>query len=165
MKHYIGIDPGQRGFLTVVSPEGECVNSLAIEDSTEQDIVRFLSGWGEAGAVAAMEDVHSMPGQGVATTFAFGRNVGFLIGVLVALQIPYTLVSPQVWQREVWIASDKVYTTKDGKKKVQPKATSINAATRLFPTVDLRKSERSKTPHDGKCDSLLIATYAKRKNL
>ena len=111
-----------------------------------------------------------MPGQGVATTFTFGHNVGFLHGLLVAFKIPYTLVTPRKWQKEMWIAADHVETTikdKKGQPKriVLPKPTSINAATRLFPSVDLRKSERSKNPHDGKCDSLLIALYAKRTNL
>ena len=28
-----------------------------------------------------------------------------------------------------------------------------------------RKSDRARNPHDGKCDALLIALYAKRMNL
>ena len=172
MKHYIGIDPGSKGYISVLDDGGAFIDSLAIEDSTDQDIVQFFKSEMSSGNryVATMEDVHSMPGQGVATTFAFGRNVGFLQGILVALQIPYTLVTPRKWQKEMWIAADHVETTikdKKGQPKriVLPKPTSINAATRLFPSVDLRKSERSKNPHDGKCDSLLIALYAKRINL
>ena len=172
MKNYIGIDPGSHGYIAIVTEEGECINSLAIEDSTEQEIAQFLYAVKAArpACSCAMEDVHSMPGQGVATTFAFGRNVGFLHGLLVAFKIPYTLVTPRKWQKEMWIAADHVETTIKDKKGapkriVLPKPTSINAATRLFPSVDLRKSERSKNPHDGKCDSLLIALYAKRTNL
>lgn len=170
MKHYIGIDPGSHGYIVVLDEEGKYLNSLAIEDSTEQEVARFVFKWSRAEAVALMEDVHSMPGQGVATTFAFGRNVGFLQGILVALQIPYTLVTPRKWQKEMWIAKDMVYTVRkdkhgEDKRQVAPKPTSINAATRLFPTTDLRKSDRARNPHDGKCDALLIALYAKRMNL
>lgn len=171
MKHYIGIDPGSKGYISVLDDGGAFIDSLAIEDSTEQQIADFLSEHvSREHCVCAMEDVHSMPGQGVATTFTFGHNVGFLHGLLVAFKIPYTLVTPRKWQKEMWIAADHVETTikdkkGDPKRIVLPKPTSINAATRLFPSVDLRKSERSKTPHDGKCDSLLIALYAKRTNL
>lgn len=170
MKNYIGIDPGSHGYIAIVTEEGECINSLAIEDNTEQEVARFVFKWSRAETVALMEDVHSMPGQGVSSTFAFGRNVGFLQGILVALQIPYTLVTPRKWQKEMWIAKDMVYTVRkdkhgDDKRQVAPKPTSINAATRLFPTTDLRKSDRARNPHDGKCDALLIALYAKRMNL
>lgn len=169
-KHYIGIDPGSHGYIVVLDEEGKYLNSLAIEDSTEQEVARFVFKWSRAETVALMEDVHSMPGQGVATTFAFGRNVGFLQGILVALQIPYILVTPRKWQKEMWIAKDMVYTVRkdkrgEDKRQVAPKPTSINAATRLFPTTDLRKSDRARNPHDGKCDALLIALYAKRMNL
>ena len=169
MKHYIGIDPGSHGYIVVLNENGEYLNSLAIEDSTEQEVVNFLKR-ANLECTCAMEDVHSMPGQGVATTFAFGRNVGFLQGILVALQIPYTLVTPRKWQKEMWIAKDMVFTVRkdkhgEDKRQVAPKPTSINAATRLFPTTDLRKSDRARNPHDGKCDALLIALYAKRMNL
>ena len=172
MKHYIGIDPGSHGYIVVLDENGEYVSSCAIEDSTEQQVANFLHYVVPAGyhCTCAMEDVHSMPGQGVATTFAFGRNVGFMQGILVALQIPYTLVTPRKWQKEMWIAKDMVFTVRkdkngEDKRQVAPKPTSINAATRLFPTTDLRKSDRARNPHDGKCDALLIALYAKRMNL
>lgn len=171
MKTYIGIDPGSKGYIVCLDSEGGFFESLPIEDSTQQDIATFLNNANyDNKAVCVMEDVHAMPGQGVASTFAFGRNTGFLFGLLVAFKIPYTLVSPQKWQKAMWIAADHVTTTatdKNGntKKVVMPKPTSINAATRLFPDVDLRKNRGCKKPHDGKCDALLMALYAKRMNL
>jgi len=169
---YIGIDPGSKGYISVLNENGECLSELPIEDSTDQEISHFLQYWKghSERCVAVMEKVHSMPGQGVSTTFAFGKNVGFVLGLMVAHEIPYTLVPPQKWQKCIWITDDYVYTVRkdskgEEKRQISPKPTSINAATRLFPSVDLRKSSRSKNPHDGKCDSLLIALYAKRNNL
>lgn len=114
-----------------------------------------------------MEQVGAMPGQGVSSMFTFGMNYGFLIGVLTSLKIPYTLVRPQVWQKAVWISTDRIYGTKKDKngevvKKVSPKPTSIRAASRLFPNVSLKRTERCRVPSDGKADALLIALYAKR---
>ena len=82
----------------------------------------------------------------------------------------YYIRSDVMWQKEIWIAKDMVFTVRkdkhgEDKRQVAPKPTSINAATRLFPTTDLRKSDRARNPHDGKCDALLIALYAKRMNL
>ena len=51
------------------------------------------------------------------------------------------------------------------KKVVNTKQTSINAAKRLFPTIDLRKTTKCKNIDDNKCDSLLLSEYGRRKNL
>jgi len=46
------------------------------------------------------------------------------------------------------------------KKKV--KAESVKAARNLFPSVDLRRTDRCKVPDDNKCESLLMAVAACR---
>ena len=55
--------------------------------------------------------------------------------------------------------------TEQKRKVVDTKSTSINAARRLFPNIDLRKNERCTKTDDNKVDSLLMAEYARRKNL
>lgn len=49
------------------------------------------------GAVV-VENVHSMPRQGVASTFKFGVGVGIIHGVVGALRLPLTLVAPTQWK-------------------------------------------------------------------
>jgi len=44
------------------------------------------------------------------------------------------------------------------------KAMALLAAKRLFPSVDLTATERSKKPHDGIVDALLLAEYGRRKS-
>ena len=96
-----------------------------------------------------------------------------LKGLLIANEIPYTLVQPKTWQGEIWNNQDMIVSYKtimrQGKecrqKVVDTKSTSINAARRLFPNIDLRKNERCKKTDDNKVDSLLMAEYARRKNL
>lgn len=51
------------------------------------------------------------------------------------------------------------------KKDVNTKQTSINCCKRLFPMLDLRKSERAKKIDDNKVDSILLCEYGRRKNL
>ena len=160
-KTYIGIDPGQKGFITWY--DGEGYEFFALKDMNGAQIADTLKIIKESSGkvVCAMESVHSIFGSSAKSTFSFGEIFGFLKGVLNTLRIPYHLVTPKVWQKEIWIHDDIVY---DG-KKVNTKKTSFNAATRLFPGIDLRRTSRCSSLDDNKCDSLLIAEYARRKNL
>lgn len=166
-KTYIGIDPGEKGFITVGTPDGQ-FQFFSIADHTELQIASFLGDVKRdcPSPVAAMEDVHAIFGSSAKATFNFGRIVGLLQGLLIANHIPYVLVPPKAWQGEIWGFNDKVYRYKvDGKKMVDTKGTSFNAAHRLYPDVDLRRTPACKKEDDNKCDSLLLCGYAQRKNL
>ena len=67
------------------------------------------------------------------------------------------------------VVTHKKVTRKDGKeinrKETDTKATSINAAQRLFPSVDFRRNEQCRKIDDNKVDALLMAEYGRRKNL
>jgi crossover junction endodeoxyribonuclease RuvC len=55
-----------------------------------------------------VEAVHSMPKQGVSSSFNFGHSAGVIEGVLQALAAPYTLVTPQAWKKRAGlIGQDK----------------------------------------------------------
>lgn len=53
---------------------------------------------------AVVEHVHAMPGQGVAGMFRFGTAFGQILGILQALKIPYDLVSPAKWKRDMGLS-------------------------------------------------------------
>lgn len=160
-KILISIDPGSKGFICAYNPDKDTREYLSIEDSTRPEIAHFLAQYKD-NAVAVMEEIHAIVGSSAKGTFAFGEIFGFLKGLFTALDIPYTLVQPKTWQSEIWINSDKVY--KEG-KRVDTKKTSINAAARLFPMVDFRKTEGCKVIDDNKVDATLIGEYARRKGL
>lgn len=171
---YLGIDVGSKGFITLRTPDG-FYSFLSIEDSNEQEINNFLKQaiQNYPNVYCAMEEIHSIYGSSSKGTFSFGEINGLLKGFLIANNIPYSLVPPKKWQDEIWEFNDKVYDykkteTEDGvktRKTVNTKQTSFNAARRIFPNIDLRKSQRCRTLDDNKCDSLLICEYARRKNL
>ena len=120
--------------------------------------------------ICSMELIHAVWGSSAKATFLFGEINGMLKGLLAANKIPFVLVQPKEWQKEIWINTDMVYKyskSDDGKsrKSVDTKQTSYNAARRLFPDIDLRKSSRAKKFDDNKVDALLIGEYARRKNL
>lgn len=179
-KTYIGIDPGSVGFITAIFPNGE-KEFYSIDENDDLALGRILKdiknrSWEVS---ACMEQVHAIFGSSAGSTFSFGEIFGVLKGLLIANEIPYVLVPPKDWQKEIWINQDEIYTTKQrtmtdkvtgtkyakSYKAVDPKPTSINAARRIFPNIDLRKNERCKKIDDNKVDSLLIAEYARRKNL
>lgn len=159
-KYYFGLDVGNKGALTVI--HGDSIEMFSFVDYDMTDICRELQDINSLNSCyAVVEDVHSVFGSSAKSNFEFGVNKGTLIGMLTALHIPYSLVPPKTWQNGVWERCDKVM---DG-KKVKTKETSINCAKRIFPNIDLRRSPRCTKPDDGICDSLLMAEYARRKNL
>lgn len=165
-KTIIAIDPGEKGCITVLK-DGEH-DFIAIADHDREQIATIISQFFDpfAEVVAVMEEVHAVFGASAKSTFNFGEIFGFLKGVLITSGIPYHLVQPKEWQGEIWINEDKVWRYKhDGKKMVDTKNTSIAAARRLFPSIDLRRTPKCKSPDDNKVDSLLICEYARRKNL
>ncbi len=158
-KYFVGIDPGNKGFISVIDSDNLTPYFLSLADSTPQQIAHFIAD--HKFASFAIEDVHAIYGAAANATFKFGVNKGLLLGLLIANGCRYTLVPPKEWQKEVWTAADKAYTG----KKIDTKKTSITAATRLFPNVSLLRTDKCKKPDDNKADALLIAEYARRKNL
>jgi len=95
----MGIDPGASGGVAWIRDGGS--TAVPMPD-TERDLLDFLSdGIEEETRFAYLEKVHSMPRQGVASTFKFGVNYGMLRGMLIALRIPFDDVTPQKWQKEM----------------------------------------------------------------
>jgi len=157
--YYIGIDPGKKGFMCVycAGNSGYTHYPLFTGNRLNRDMIdELLRLSGSNSVMAVVEQVHSMPHQGVASTFAFGTNYGMVLGALEALGIPYSTVTPGRWQKTICEAVDKASNTKQ---------MHYNAACRLFPNIDFRKSERSKTWDDNKVDATLICEYGIRKQL
>lgn len=172
-KLYIGIDVGSKGFISM--QKNGVWQHFSIEDNDLYQLSEIMRHAREnnPNIACVIEDVAAIFGSSAKSTFNFGFNKGYLVGLLAANKIPYTLIQPKTWQHEIWTNHDMVVTYKDvvvkgkkvRKKDVNTKATSINACKRLFPTMDIRKSERAKKPDDNKVDSVLMAEYARRKNL
>ena len=173
MRTYIGIDPGSKGFITIRYEDGK-FKFIPLEGCDFHMLDLELTMLKESKDVfAIMEEVHAVFGSSAKATFAFGEINGMLKGLLIATGIPYQLIQPKQWQKEIWINQDMVVEYKkvtvkgveQTRKDVNTKQTSYNAARRLFPSIDLRKNERCKNFDDNKVDSLLICEYARRKNL
>lgn len=170
---YLGIDVGSKGFITLNMGNEFKFYSIADNDAYQlSDILRNIKEQ-YPNVVCAIEEIHAIYNSAAKSTFSFGEINGLLKGLLIANKIPYHLVPPKTWQKEMWDNKDLVITYKTINKKgkdvsikdVNTKQTSINAAKRIFPTIDLRRTEKCKKIDDNKVDSLLISEYGRRKNL
>jgi len=96
-------------------------------------------------AMAVVEKVGSMPGQGVASTFRFGRAVGVVDGVLGALGVPTQYVSPAVWKRYFGLLK-------------KPKDASRLIALEWFPNC---AAELTRKKDHGRAEALLIGLWGR----
>lgn len=106
----LGCDPGLTGAIAALDAATGAL--LWVEDTPVVDRMvnaAELADWlrGELIAVAAVEQVASRPGQGVASTFKFGQTHGVLLGVLGALNAPIVHVTPARWKKAYGLTSDK----------------------------------------------------------
>jgi crossover junction endodeoxyribonuclease RuvC len=151
---YIGIDPGKSGGIAVVHVH-DCetyieaiATPLAGKTLDIARIYEFLyNHTEELNAIAVVEKVHAMPGQGVSSMFSFGYTVGVIHGVITSLGVPLYLIAPQTWKKS--ILAD---TKKD-------KDAAIEFCRRVYPSVELLATPRSKKPHSGIADALCLAHY------
>lgn len=149
---YIGIDPGADGGIATIS-EDEKIEVSVVPYSQEAmvDICFKISDQtGEVKITTCLEKVGPMPRQGVTSMFNFGKGAGFIEGVLRANYIPYQLIPPPTWKKEFSLIN------KDKKE-------SCLVCRKLFPKVNLKRTDKCKKDHDGMAEALLMAEYARRK--
>jgi hypothetical protein len=170
----IGVDPGLHGAIAFVRPGFEpTVVVMPLLDGTERDqydvtaLRTLLDRRSDAVPCSAIvERLAPMPmkfrrkgsaekigGGGVIANYNRGVATHLVIGLLAGLGIPYTPVLPQVWQREMLADVPGADT----------KAKSVWLARRLFPSCSLLATPRSRKPHDGLADALLLAEWGRRK--
>lgn len=153
----LGIDPGITGALALIDDDGRCLECAEMpvmvigkkKRVNGAALARLIKSWTQCYIIpvtAYLEDVHSMPGQGVSGMFNFGMSFGIIQGVLAAMDLPVTLVPPGVWKKRAKLI---------GKEKQAARG----LAQQLYPYIDL-----SLKKHIGKADALLIARYSGEKD-
>lgn len=152
----LGVDPGFSGGCAILSTGGEvqhaCIMPLVAKVldfvSVSELIERFHV------THCFLEKAQSFPKQGVVSSFNYGKHFGHIEATIAMLKVPYTLVTPSVWTKELHQGIEQFLPAKQK---------SLLAITRLYPGYDLRKNARCKNPHEGIMDAILIAAYGLRK--
>jgi len=147
----IGIDPGKNGAVVGLGKSG----AVLMTERMPKDIgsTAYILKTASPDFVV-IEKAQAMPGQGVSSMFKYGCHFGEILGVLATLRIPHELVTPRTWTKAMH----------QGTAGGEPKKRSLEAARRLFPGVNL-VPQGCRKPHDGIIDALLIAEWARRKNV
>jgi hypothetical protein len=171
-KCYIAIDPGKSGGIVAMKDEtiiGKWIMPILGDDIDISALYGIFSDLiDKYTPTVILEDVHSIFGVSASANFTFGFVCGVIEAVVISHKLKLIKVTPKKWQAEIWENSDKVYKPKKPEQKnpsIDTKGTSLRAAVRLFPGVDMRKSSRATNYHDGIVDAILMVEYGRRKNL
>jgi len=148
----IGIDVGFKGAIAVMgdrTPPQAVMMPVVKGYKTILDLEAIQNKLGFFKIdLVVIEQVSSMPAQGVVSTFRFGEQFGMLQGICSALNIPYILVRPQAWKKKVL-----------GDYPKGDKQASVRYVKEKYPDLSLLPTERSKKDSDGMADAVCLAEY------
>jgi len=143
----IGVDPGMSGAIAYVD-HGHLltvVDMPVVGNDISTALLTQMVRMHDDVTWAAVERVHSMPKQGVATTFKFGMAYGMVRAAVGGLLVPMEEPTPNVWKKSFNLDADK------------EKARLL--ALKLFPD----KAELLKNKgHHGRAEAALIALWCER---
>lgn len=177
----IGIDPGIHGAIASINMDGEVLGCVRfplvakekpnqrkptkkqLEKGTwpktrtennynmEKMAELFTIVGGGPGVVAYVELVHSMQGEGSASSFKFGKCYGTILGMLAMLGLPVRDTTPKEWCSAMHIPGDK---------EKNAKVRSRSAFEYYFESHIAKTGKRFT---DGEIDALLIAEFGRRR--
>lgn len=144
IKVYGAIDIGASGAIALT--DGKQIREIIKNDSTDSDMTDFLERVKQEYDIMYMilENVHSMPKQGVSSSFKFGESKGFLRGLVVAHKIRFREVTPQTWMKSFGIKSG------DSASKTEHKNKLKDLAQRTYPNIKITLAT---------ADAILLAHY------
>lgn len=170
-KTIIAIDIGKHGAIVVRKPSytrDEFFPMPMIKDELNYPaLFGILSAQSDEDTLVVFEKLGVIFGTSKATAFSMGYQCGAVEMACISLGLRYLKVHAKVWQKEMFQGVDLVKKkSKSGKSTVtDTKATALIVTKQLFQSQKLTFGEVAKKPHDGLVDAILIAEYAKRKNL
>ena len=141
----LGIDPGFSGAWGMIDWHGDFVACGDMLNDSKQlltnDIHSEISQARDACDLEiCVEAVHSMPAQGVASTFKFGIAFGMALALTQRINAPTHMVTPQKWKRDLGLTSDK--------------NDSLDLARNLWPNAPLTRKK-----DNGRAEALLLAHW------
>ena len=151
--YVIGVDPGLSGAIAIIDVRGGLVDAWdmptveikvgkAMKRRVAPEVIAAELRTYAPHAIAYIEKVSAMPGQGVSSMFAFGEAYGLVRGVLAGMGIPCTTVTPAVWTKAMRVAAGK-----DGSRQ---------RAMELWPD---KATLFKRVKDDGRADASLIAQW------
>lgn len=163
---YIGIDPGLNGGIAIMRPSG--IETVIMPTTTiikagkdkrvldHDGLKEIFEVFKSVTCYATIEKQQAMTKQGikqgVGAMVTLGIGYGALLQVLTDFGIPFEEVRAQVWQ--------KVFGIANGDTKAQ----ALQVCQNLFPNLNLLATKKSRVPHKGIVDAVLIMEYGIRRH-
>lgn len=145
-----GIDPGKTGALVILHPDDTC-EVFRVPLAGKEPL------WGEWALtwrigldlarprLVVIENVGSMPKQGVSSTFKFGESLGFVHALAQAHMPRIEWPTPATWKRKLGLSTDK--------------NASREEARRLMPSLT---PEIARVKDDGVAEAALLAWFGRK---
>ena len=149
--YVIGVDPGMSGAIAILDGDNIVeIHDMPVAGGTvSEQMLVGLEFWDQnIYGTVVIEDVHSMPKQGVSSVFKFGECKGIVKGVFAQAHRPIEYVSPQRWKRDLRLPKDKT--------------AARQRARELWPS-DEPRFRRVKD--DGRAEAALIAYWYQTRHL
>lgn len=146
---YLGIDPGFSGAWGLIDHHGNyraCgdmhhTDKYILTQLVHEEIINALHG---DDFHVVVETVHSMPKQGVASSFKFGVAYGCSIALAERLNSVWHMVTPQIWKKSLKLDSDK--------------QKSLDLARQLWPNAPLKRKK-----DNGRAEALLMGYWLRNE--
>lgn len=149
-----GIDPGKGGALAIVA--GDYVECFDVPIGKVKGKDRPLwSEWGRTWSTAlafaepdliVIENVGSMPKQGVTSMFNFGRVLGFVHAIAAASGARIEFVTPAVWKPKLGLANSGKDASREFFRTLWPK----------------HAHQVARVKDDGRAEAALLAHYGRK---
>ena len=145
---YLGIDPGFTGAWGLINHYGDyigCGDMIHNDKWIDHNSVyrEICLARDQDDMMIVIEAVHSMPKQGVSSSFKFGMAYGSAISLAQRFLVDWELVTPKVWKRDLGLTSDKT--------------DSLNMARQKWPEAPLKRIK-----DNGRAEALLLAEWLRQ---
>lgn len=161
---FLGVDPGLKGGLFYVDFE----KNIAL--SSSMPVQASETGSGKANVapealdawikrlpatpqICALEDVYSMPRDGVVSAFTFGEGKGIVRGVMACNKIKVVPISPSVWKKDFNLLKNKLLVG-ESRQRTDAKQRAIALARATY-----KNCADQLLTSEGICEASLIAIY------
>lgn len=156
-----GIDPGISGAIVYLGVDDFTGHPMPLTpdgDLDLEEINSILRFYADKTHTVYLERTGMRRDQNAQSAFKSGYNMGIFEGLLIGAGLSYRVVEPKRWSAMFPHGVEE----KDPAKRYQAIKLARRAIVqKLFPRLDLRKTERSTVPDSGLVDALLIAAYGR----